>query len=67
MCEGRLCWNTVEEIIEINSTGIFIMYIHIRPGYNTMEELSLFCMIGSKVVNSNNHIGIDLIYVDDHI
>ena len=26
---GHLCWNTVEELIEIDSTGIFIMYVHV--------------------------------------
>ena len=26
---GNLCWNTIEELIEIDSTGIFIMYVHV--------------------------------------
>ena len=26
---GHLCWNTVEELIEIDSTEIFIIYIHV--------------------------------------
>jgi len=44
---GHLCWNTVEELIEINPTGIFIMYVRISPGYSTMELLGLLCRICS--------------------
>ena len=46
-CRGHLCWNTVEELIEIDSTEIFIIYIHVWPGHNTMELMCLFCSIGS--------------------
>jgi hypothetical protein len=28
-CRGRLCWNTVEEQVEIDSTRMFIMYVHV--------------------------------------
>jgi hypothetical protein len=34
-------------IIEIDSTGIYIMYVRISPRYSTTEELRLFCRIGS--------------------
>ena len=44
---GHMCWNTIEELIEIDSTGIFIMYVHVWPGHNTMELLGLFCRTGS--------------------
>jgi hypothetical protein len=45
--EDVFCWNTVEEQVEIDSTGMFIMYIHVWPRCSTMEELGLFCRIGS--------------------
>ena len=44
---GHLCWNTVEELIKINSIGIFIKYVRVWPEYSTMELLGSFCRIGS--------------------
>jgi hypothetical protein len=28
-CQGCLCWNTAEEQVEIDSIGMFIMYVHV--------------------------------------
>ena len=59
---GHLCWNTVEELIEIDSTGTYMF----DPG-TTRWNCSV-CFAGSalQAVNPHDQIGIGLIHTTDH-
>ena len=58
-CRGHLCWNTVEKLIEIDSTRIFIMYVHVWPGYSVMEMMGLFAGSVLQVISPHDQIRID--------
>lgn len=59
MCWERLCWNTVEELIEVDYSGLQ-MYLRAFWGQQMTRELRLFCMM--HVVYPNDQIGIDNTY-----
>ena len=58
-CRWHLCWNTIEKLIEIDSTRIFIMYVHVWPGYNVMEIMGLFAGSVLQVISPHDQIRID--------
>jgi hypothetical protein len=58
-CRWHLCWNTIEKLIEIEFTGIFIMYVHVWHGYNTLEMLGLFAGSALQAISPHDQIRID--------
>ena len=59
---GHLCWNIVEELIKIDSTGTYMFDL------GTSRWNCWVCFAGSalQAVNPHDQIGIGLIHTTDH-